>query len=118
MKFSYSNILGQSCKLCFCTELILARVHGGLWTLDFSTCLGTGIARKCFLGFSTEFNLVQKFLVRNRTNLNACENFPLYSILSTYKLLALDAVTDDFHAPVSFIIAFIMGCLIMVIVCI
>ena len=34
---------------------------------------------KCFLGFSAEFNLVRKFLVRNRTNLNAYENFPLYS---------------------------------------
>ena len=67
MKFSYSNILGQSCKLRFRTELIL--VHAWAQALHASV----------FLGFSTGFNLVKKFLVRNRTNLNAYENFPLFS---------------------------------------
>ena len=43
------------------------------YRINFGICLGTD--NECmqvfFLGFSTEFTLVQKFSVQNRTNLNA-----------------------------------------------
>ena len=80
MKFSYSKYLGQSYKLCFHTELIL--VHALAQTLHASV----------FLGFSTDSNLVQTFLVRNCTNLNVYENFPLYSISTTRIMSQSEAI--------------------------